>query len=128
MTTTQRLDLAQQFLDDGRYAACLRLVTPLTQRAPRTAAELTAQRLLARASYAVGRMSAAEVAAERVLRRRDKDADMMRLLVRTLQREGRHRDAAQWMARLDALGTDTWDDDSGAPVPRPSTARRSHAA
>ena len=128
MTVNQRPDPAPRHLDEGRYAACLRLVTPLTARAPRTAAELTAQRLLARASYAVGRMSAAEVAAERVLRRRDKDADMMRLLVRTLQREGRHRDAAVWMSRLDALGTNTWDDDSGRPVPKPAPAQRGRAA
>ena len=44
------------------------------------------------------------------MRRRPKDAAMMRLIVRVLQREGRHRDAAGWMTRLDELGSDTWDD------------------
>ncbi|HQF02837.1 MAG TPA: hypothetical protein PK868_02480 [Phycicoccus sp.] len=114
MTIHQRLSLAERFLAEGRYAACLRLVGPLTTKAPRTADELAAQRLLAKAAYAVGRLAVAEQAARRVIRRRPKDEAMMRLLVRVLQREGRHRDAAELMSRLDALGTDTWDDDAAS--------------
>ena len=43
---------------------------------------------------------------------------MMRLLVRVLQREGRHRDAAAWMTRLDELGTHPGVTAIGVPVPR----------
>ncbi|MEI2778172.1 MAG: tetratricopeptide repeat protein [Tetrasphaera sp.] len=131
MTTSQRLELAQRFFDEGRYAACLRLVEPLTLRAPRTKDDLTAQRLLARSAYAVGKLVVAQTAAERVLRRRPQDAETMRLLVRVLQREGRHVDAARWMTRLDELGTDTWTDDSAMPTGprRPAgAARRSTVA
>ena len=87
---------------------------PLTARAPRTRADLDAQRLRAHAAYHLGRLAEAEQASLRVLTRRAKDEAMMRLLVRVLQREGRHRDAAAWMTRLDELGTDTWDDTSTA--------------
>lgn len=128
MTPTQRLDIAQRFLREGRYVACLRMVEPLTTRAPRTSADLTAQRARATASYALGHLGDAELAALRVVRRRPKDAATMRLLVRTLQRQGRHRDAAQWMSRLDALGTNTWDDDSAVLVPRPASAPRRQPA
>ncbi|GAA1745135.1 MAG TPA: tetratricopeptide repeat protein [Tetrasphaera sp.] len=110
MTTEQRLSLATRLLEDGRYAASARLVAPLTVRAPRTKDDLAAQRILARSAYALGRLAEAEQAAGRVVRRRPKDAAMMRLIVRVLQREGRHRDAAGWMTRLDELGSDTWDD------------------
>jgi Flp pilus assembly protein TadD len=110
MTTEQRLSLAERFLAERRYAASLRLVDPLTARAPRTKEDLAAHRLLAHAAYGVGRMAAAERAARRVLTRRPKDAAMMRILVRALQRQGRHHEAALWMTRLDELGTDTWDD------------------
>lgn len=127
MTTIQRLDLAERFLDVGRFTACLRVVEPLTGRAPRTSADLRAHRLQARAAYGLGRMRLAESSATAVLRRRPKDAETMRLLVRVLQREGRHRDAATWMATLDELGTNTWDDDSAMPVPRPHRPRH-HAA
>lgn len=138
MTLTQRLELASRFVDEGRYAAGLRLVGPLTEKAPRTKEELTAYRLSARANYGLHHFGPAARAARRVLVRRPKDADTMRLLVRSLQREGRHRDAAEWMSRLDALGTDTWDDDSASatpvrpPRPAPSSLRarsgRSRAA
>jgi Flp pilus assembly protein TadD len=118
MTLTQRLDLASRLVDEGRYAAGLRLVEPLTAKAPRTKEELTAYRILARANYGLRHFGKAEMAARRVITRRPKDAETMRLLVRSLQREGRHRDAAEWMTKLDALGTDTWDDDSGVLSPR----------
>lgn len=128
MSPTQCLELAQRFLVEGRYAACLRLVAPLTTRAPRTKDDLAAYRIRAMACYALGHQGEAEWAATRVLRRRPKDAATMRLLVRSLQRQGRHRDAAQWMTRLDELGTDTWDDDTALPVPRPTHPRRRSAA
>lgn len=110
MTTDQRLSLARRFLTERRYAASLRLMGPLTTHAPRTKEDLAAHRLLAHAAYGVGRMAAAERAARRVLARRAKDAAMMRILVRALQWQGRHRESAEWMTRLDELGTDTWDD------------------
>ena len=116
MTVAQRLTLAERFLADGRFAACARLVAPLTTRAPRTRDELAAQRLLGQAAYALGRMGPAEQAARRVLARRPKDKAMMRLLARALTRVGQHREAADWMTRLDDLGTDTWDDDTAAPA------------
>ena len=120
MTPQQRLDLAQGFHTQGRYAAVLRLVAPLTARAPRTRADLDAQRLRAHAAYHLGRLAEAEQASLRVLTRRATDEAMMRLLVRVLQREGRHRDAAAWMTRLDELGTDTWDDTSTATPAQPA--------
>lgn len=128
MSPIQCLELAQRFLDEGRYVACVRTVAPLTTRAPRTKEDLAAYRILATASYAMGHLAEAESAAVRVLRRRPRDAATMRLLVRVLQREGRHRDAARWMTRLDELGTDTWDDDSAVLVPPPTLPRRSSAA
>ena len=59
MTPQQRLDLAQGFHTQGRYAAVLRLVAPLTARAPRTRADLDAQRLRAHAAYHLGRLAEA---------------------------------------------------------------------
>ena len=73
MTPQQRLDLAQGFHTQGRYAAVLRLVAPLTARAPRTRADLDAQRLRAHAAYHLGRLAEAEQASLRVLTRRAKD-------------------------------------------------------
>lgn len=122
MTVEQRLHLAESFLAQGRYAAATRLVLPLTTHAPRNAQDLTAQRVLAHAAYGLGQLAVAEQAARRVLVRRRKDEAMMRLLVRTLQREGRHQDAAAWMTRLDALGADTWDEQAAPDPDQPGKA------
>ena len=122
MNDILRLDLAHRFLREGRYAASRRLVEPLTQRAPRTKEDLAAYRVRARADYGMGHAGAAEQAARAVLSRRPKEAGTMRLLVRALIQQGRHREAATWMSRLDELGTDTWNDDSGMP-PAPVVRR-----
>lgn len=127
MTNAERLAVARRFLTEGRYVACLRLVGPLTERAPRTKEDLEAQRLLARAGYALGQMRVVEQAARRVVRRRPKDAATMTLLVRSLNRQGRFAEAAQWMTKLDDLGTDTWDG-SAPPKPVVKQSRSPHAA
>ena len=110
MTTEQRLSLATRLLE--RRPVC-------RERAPRRSLDRPrapdqgrpgGTTVLARSAYALGRLAETEQAASRVVRRRPKDAAMMRLIVRVLQREGRHRDATGWMTRLDELGSDTWDD------------------
>lgn len=110
MTTTARLELARRFLGERRHSAALRLIEPLTTRAPRTRDDIDAYRVMALAAYGLRRYAEAESAAGRVLSRRPKDVEMMRILVRALQGQGRHADAAAWMSTLDALGSDTWDD------------------
>jgi tetratricopeptide (TPR) repeat protein len=88
--------------------------------------------LLARSYYHSAQLGRAEATARALVEADPTDVYAVLLLARSLQRRGRHAEAATWLRRLDGMGYDTWSDEfspvaSEAPVmpPRP---RRTQAA
>ncbi len=102
-TAAERWERAGQFFDAKDYAGAARVLDGLVKEVP----EQTAPRLLlARAYYHSAQLQRAE-AELRVLVERDPVEQYARLMLgRTLQRQGRHEDAAPHMKLASALAGD----------------------
>ncbi len=102
---------AQRLFADRRYAAAARELESVLGHADAADEHGDARLLLARAYYLSAQLGRAEQASRAMLESDPTDVYAALLLARTLQRRGRHAEAATWLRMADALGHDTWSDD-----------------
>lgn len=117
MNPFDRYRYAQRLFSERRYTAAARELEFLVAEANDPGVG-DAPLLLARAYYLSAQLAKAEAAARQLVENDPTDTYAVLLLARTLQRRGRHADAGTWLKRLDAMGYDTWSDES-SPVASP---------
>lgn len=99
--TATRWERAEALFAARDYAAAGRLLAEVVEEVP----EQTGPRLLlARAYYHSAQLRRAEEQSRRVVERDPVEPYAHLLLGRTLQRQGRHEEAARWLRLADALG------------------------
>ncbi|MCX4679704.1 tetratricopeptide repeat protein [Streptomyces sp. NBC_01433] len=107
-TAADRWDRAQMFFEAKEYLTAARILGGLVEEVPE---QVAPRLLLARAYYHSARLGKAEAELRAVLER-DPVEDYARLMLgRTLERQGRHAEAAPHLRMAAAL---TGDFDSGA--------------
>ncbi|MFD9422830.1 MULTISPECIES: tetratricopeptide repeat protein [unclassified Streptomyces] len=107
-TAADRWDRAQMFFEAKEYLTAARILGGLVEEVPE---QVAPRLLLARAYYHSARLGKAEAELRAVLER-DPVEDYARLMLgRTLERQGRHSEAAPHLRMASAL---TGDFDSGA--------------
>lgn len=117
MNPFDRYRYAERLFRERRYTAAARELEFLVGETDGTGSG-EATLLLARAYYLSAQLAKAEASARALIENDPTATYAVLLLARTLQRRGHHTEAGSWLKRLDAMGYDTWSDES-SPVASP---------
>ncbi|MEU5660913.1 tetratricopeptide repeat protein [Streptomyces sp. NPDC047737] len=99
-TPADRWDRAQLFFEAKEYLTAARILGGLVQEAPE---QVAPRLLLARAYYHSARLGKAEAELREVLERNPVEDYARLMLGRTLERQGRHAEAAPHLRMADAM-------------------------